>query len=183
MSTVATTVKKWKLDTYHTSIGFKIGHLGLAYIRGVFNEYEGTVSLEGDGFENSKISLTIYADSINTGNDMRDNHLKTPEFIDAFSFPEITFESSAVMKTSNDTFDVVGDLTIKGITKTITLKAKHPGLTIDMYGNSVAIFHLTGLINRFDFGIEWNTILENGLMAVSKEIEFDMNIELVPEEA
>lgn len=182
MSTTVTAIKKWKLDTYHTSIGFKIGHLGMGHIRGLFNEYEGDVSLNGESFEDSEINLTIFTDSINTGNDMRDNHLKTPEFLDSMSFPEISFKSSSVKKTDNNTFNIVGELTIKDTTKTVTLQAKHPGFTIDMYGNSVAIFHLIGSINRFDFAVEWNTILENGLMAVSKEIEFDMNIELIPDD-
>lgn len=182
MSTIATAIKKWKLDTNHTNIGFKIGHLGMGHIRGFFNEYEGDISLNGESFEDSEINLTIFTDSINTGNDMRDNHLKTPEFLDAFTFPEITFNSNSVKKTGENTFDITGELTIRETTKTVTFQAKHPGITKDMWGNTVAIFLLSGKIDRTEFGVEWYNVLDNGLSVVSKEVEFDMNIELIPDE-
>lgn len=182
MSTVAVAIKKWKLDINHTSIGFKIGHLGLASIYGFFNQYDGEVELENEGFEGAKIKITIEADSVNTGNDMRDNHLKTPEFIDAFSYPEITFESTSVTKAQGDFYEVKGNLTIKETTKEITLKATHPGMTNDMWGNTVAVFHLTGKINRLDFDVQWHNMLDNGLPVISEMVEFDMNIELIPEE-
>lgn len=182
MDNTAIATKKWKLDTNHTSLGFKVKHLGLAYIRGLFNEYEGEISLEEDSFQNSNISLTIFTDSINTGNDMRDNHLKTAEFFDVFAFPEMKFKSSSVKKNGENIYEIEGALTIRDITKTITLQATHPGITNDMYGNTVAIFHITGEIDRTEFGVAWHNLLENGLAVVGKKIEFDMNIELVSEE-
>ena len=182
MSTVAVDIKKWKLDTNHTSIGFKIGHLGLASIYGFFNQYEGEIELENGSFEGAKIKLTIESDSINTGNDMRDNHLKTPEFIDAFTYPEITFESTSVIKSGSDSFEVKGNLTLKETTKEVILTASHPGITHDMWGNTVAVFRLTGNINRLDFDVQWHNLLENGLPVISEVVEFDMNIELIPEE-
>jgi len=182
MIDTAIAIKKWKLDTNHTSLGFKIRHLGLAYIRGLFNEYEGEISLEGESFENSTIDLTIFTDSINTGNDMRDNHLKTPEFFDVITFPEIKFKSNSVKKNGENNYEIEGELTIRDTTKTVSLQASYPGLTNDMYGNTVAIFQITGEIDRTDFGVAWHHLLDNNVAVVGKKVEFDMNIELIPNE-
>jgi len=183
MNPVAASIKKWTLDTNHTHLGFSIGHLGMGSIKGFFNEYDGAVEVKGERFDRSRIKLVIDVASISTGNEMRDNHLKTPEFFDALTYQTITFESTHVKKTGEETFEIIGNLTIKETTKKITLEAVHRGTTQDMGGNVVAVFQVTGRLNRLAFGVEWCKVLDSGLPVISKEVEFDMNIELIPQES
>ncbi|WP_020526795.1 YceI family protein [Flexithrix dorotheae] len=175
--------QNWKLDLNHTDINFKVGHLGIAFISGNFSEFEGKLELvEESSFENARVSFSLSTDSLNTGNDMRDNHLKTPEFFDAFSYPSITFESTAFYKTEGDTYKLIGNLTIRDQCREIELTALYKGGATDLWGNNIVVFHIKGEIDRLDFGIEWNQKLESGIPVVGKTVEFDMNIELVPDQ-
>jgi polyisoprenoid-binding protein YceI len=180
LTTQSLDTQLWKLDTNHTVISFKVGHLGLAKISGFFREYVGNMKLQSDRLDGAEIYLKIAVDSIESGNAMRDNHLKTGEFLDATAFPEITFESTAFIPKEGNYYDLEGDLTIKGITKQVSLQAEYKIKTKDMWGNEVVIFQLTGSIDRTEFGVEWFHLIENNIPVVSKEVFFDMNIELIP---
>jgi polyisoprenoid-binding protein YceI len=178
-----TLVQNWKIDTNHTGINFKVKHLGLATIRGSFGEFEGeVVKSESDSFENASISLTIQTASITTGNDMRDNHLRTSDFLDVFTFPEISFVSNAFTKVSDNLYNLTGELTIKGITREVTLQADFSGTITDMWGNTVSVFLVNGSINRLDFGVTWNEHLDGGIPVIGKDIHFEINVELLPNE-
>ena len=172
--------KKWKIDANHSDITFKVKHLGLATIRGTFSEYEGIVTLEENaGFQNARVEVSIQAESITTGNTMRDNHLKTDEFFGCYAWPTITFEGSSFTKKNEAEYELKGMLTMKGISKEITIAAMFEGMRKDLWGNEVVVFSVKGSINRFDFDIKWNELLDGNIPAIGKMIDFDMNIELL----
>jgi polyisoprenoid-binding protein YceI len=171
----------WKLDTNHTVISFKIKHLGLAEISGSFKEYEGSMKLQTNKLDGAEVYLKISTDSIETGNTMRDNHLKTTDFLDTAVFPDITFVSTGFIHKAGNQYDLSGNLTIKGVTRNIGLQAAYKGKTKDMWGNEVVVFSLKGSIDRTQFGVEWFQLLEGAVPVIGKEIFFDMNIELIPD--
>ncbi|MEM9829397.1 MAG: YceI family protein [Bacteroidota bacterium] len=171
----------WKLDTNHTIIGFKISHLGIAEITGSFREYEGSMKLQSDDLAGAEIYLKIDTNSIETGNTMRDNHLKTAEFLDTAVFPDITFASTGFEPQGDGKYKLSGNLTIKGVTKNTELQAHYKGNAKDMWGNEVVVFQVEGSIDRTEFGVEWYQLVENTIPVISKEITFSMNIELHPE--
>lgn len=174
--------KVWYIDTNHTNIGFGVKHLALAKIIGHFSEYEGGMTLpSGDNMEGAEIYLKILAESIDTGNSMRDSHLKTTDFLDVKTFQDITFASTSFEPTGNNMYKLSGNLTLKGVTKPILLNAEYKGKTKDMLNNDVVIFCLNGSIDRTDFGVSWFQLLKGGTPVISKEISFDMTIELTPE--
>jgi polyisoprenoid-binding protein YceI len=173
--------KAWKIDTNHTVISFKIKHLGLAEISGTFKEYEGSMKLQSDHLEGAEVYIKISTDSIETGNTMRDNHLKTAEFLDTATFPEITFVSTGFNQQSDGLYELSGNLTIKGNTQPVSLQADYKGMTKDMWNNEVVVFNLKGEIDRTAFGVDWYQLLDGSIPVIGKEIFFDMNIELVPE--
>ena len=183
MQNLAAVSKKWKLDTNHSLLSFKIKHLGLAWISGAFQEYEGTVEVEDFlKFEEAKISLRIEVDSLNSGNDMRDNHLKTEEFFDSLLYPSIIFNSTSIKKQEANIYQILGELTLKDVTKEVQFSAEIVGSTVDMWGNHVVVLRVVGSLNRQDFGIAWHHILDGGLPVIGEEVNFDMNIELIPGE-
>lgn len=177
-----TTLKRtWKVDTNHSTIGFKVKHLGIAEISGSFTDYEGTVTLADDEFTIQAVSLRIQTDSISTGNVMRDNHLKTEEFFDTAGFPLITFTSTGVTRKSANQFAVDGLLKIKDVSKPVQLLAEKLGLARDMWGNEVAAFQVHGSFNRLDYNVKWHQFLDNGAAVISNEIALNILVELQPE--
>jgi len=171
----------WKLDTNHTVISFKIKHLGLAEISGSFKKYEGSMKLQSENLEGAEIYLKIAVDSIETGNTMRDNHLKTTDFLDAAVFPDITFVSTDFIAVGDNRYELQGNLTLKGVTNAVVLEAAYKGKTKDMWGNEVVVFNVKGSIDRTKYGVEWFQLIDDSIPVISKEIFFDMNIELIPE--
>eukprot|EP01037_Dinobryon_pediforme_P000927 gene927-934_t len=144
----------------HSEVQFKVKHLVISTVSGFFKSFEGSLETESDDFENAAISFALDIDSIDTNQTQRDEHLKSPEFFDAAQFPQITFKSTSFKKTGDDEYALVGDLTIKGVTKTVTLDAEFGGSTDDFYGNTKAGFEVTGKINRKDFGLTWDGVTE-----------------------
>lgn len=182
MEQVIQLAKKWKVDANHSDITFKVKHLGLATIRGTFSEYEGSVTLgESQGFQNARVEVIIQAESITTGNTMRDNHLKNDDFFACYTWPTITFEGNSFTKKSESEYELRGMLTLKGVSKEISVNAHFEGMRKDLWGNQVIVFSVKGSINRFDFGVNWNELLDGNIPAVGKVIDFDMNIELLEE--
>ncbi len=183
MNNEAVLTQNWKIDTNHSLLQFRTKHLGLAWISGSFSEYEGAVTLGPEGtLENGEVKLNIFTDSIQTGNEMRDNHLKTPEFFDAFTYPDISFHSTSITPAGKDLYTLAGQLCIKDHTKEISLEASYKGQTSDMWGNNVIVFQVTGSINRLDYGVTWHHLLDNGIPVLSNEVFFDMTVELIPSE-
>lgn len=164
----------WKLDSAHSEVGFKVKHLMISTVRGKFSNFEGSIVEDGDDFTQAKISVSIDTDSIHTGNDMRDGHLKGDEFFHSGEFPKITFHSKHITKTGDDTFAVTGDLTMRGVTNEVVLNAVYNGSTDDAYGVHVKSFEVHGSLSRESFGLVWNAPLTTGGVAVSDEVKLEI---------
>ena len=176
---VATTAwaTDYKIDPTHTSVGFKVKHLAISSVPGKFVDVKGSFSFDPAKIESSKAEAQIAVDSIDTNEAKRDDHLKSPDFLDSTKFPSITFKSNKVEKISNSEFNAVGDLTIHGVTKPVTLKVTYGGAAKDPWGNERAAFLATTRINRKDFGLTWNKVLETGGLLVGEDVEISLEVE------
>ncbi len=172
----------WKVDQVHSRVQISVRHMVISEVTGLFNEFDATFVQSADDFSNSKIEAVIKANSIDTNNEKRDNHLRSADFLDAANYPEITFTSTSVEKTGENTYKVTGDLTIRDVTKTVVLDTKYFGEVIDPYGRTRAGFKATTSINRIDYGVSWNALLEGGGLIVSETVGITLNMELVKQE-
>ena len=167
---------KWVIDPTHSEIGFKVKHMMFTNVSGKFSKFDATIEAEDNDFENAKIEFTGAIDSITTGNADRDTHLLSPDFFDAAQFPEIKFTATSFTKINEGEYELVGDLTLHGVTKSVKLAAEYGGLMKDPWGNTKMALALEGKINRKDWGLNWNSALETGGVLVSEEVR--LNIEL-----
>ena len=165
------------IDTAHSRIGFVARHAMVTKVHGHFGEFSGTAHLDQANPANTTAQVTIKVDSINTSNEQRDGHLRTNDFFDAPTFPEITFTSNLVETVGTDEYRMTGDLTIKGVTKSIVIDWESTGTAVDPYDNLRAGFEGKAVINRSDFGVNFNAALETGGVLVSDKItlEFDVS--------
>ncbi len=165
------------IDPTHSRIGFVARHAMVTKVRGAFTEFSGSATLDAANPSASSAELTIAVASIDTANPQRDEHLRTNDFFDAPTYPEITFRSTGVEVLGADSFALTGDLTIKGTTKPVTVEFEHTGVATDPYGNLRAGFEGTTVINRKDWNVSWNAALETGGVLVSEKItlEFDVS--------
>jgi polyisoprenoid-binding protein YceI len=170
---------KWAVDPTHSEIGFKVKHMMFTNVSGKFQNFEASVEAnEDNNFEDAKFRFSGSIDSISTGNDDRDTHLKSADFFDAEQFPKITFKSVSFAE-SGYGYELKGDLTLHGITKPVTLEAEFGGLMKDPWGNTKAGFSLTGKINRKDWGLNWNAALETGGVLVSEEVRLSIELQFI----
>ncbi len=169
----------WIIDTAHTEIGFKVKHLVISTVSGKFTKFEG--KLEGDPADltNAQITFTADIDSITTGNEQRDGHLKSADFFDAANHPKLSFKSTAIVGKGDNEYKVTGDLTIRNTTKPITLNVEFGGVQNDLYGQTVAGFEITGKINRQEYGLNWSAVTEAGGIVVADDVKLIINAELV----
>jgi polyisoprenoid-binding protein YceI len=163
-------------DVAHTTLGFVARHAMVTKVRGSFGEFEGSAHLDFADPGQSRVSVKIKAASIDTGNADRDAHLRSNDFFDMGEHPEITFESTAVEAVDADTYRVTGDLTIKGVTKSVTFEGERSGPVIDPWGNNRVGFSGSFGINRKDWGVSWNMALEAGGVVVSEKITLEFDI-------
>lgn len=170
---------KWAIDPTHSEIGFKVKHMMFTTISGKFSKFEASIESENDSFENAKIEFTGAIDSISTGNTDRDAHLLSPDFFDVAQFPEIQFKASSFTKINEGEYELVGDLTIHGVTKSVKLPAEFSGLMKDPWGNTKLAFSLEGKINRKDWGLNWNSALETGGVLVGEEVRLNIELQFV----
>jgi polyisoprenoid-binding protein YceI len=178
-TTQVMTRTKWSLDPSHSEIGFKVKHLMVTNVRGVFNEYTGSIYTTGDDFPDAQIDLLINVASITTGDGTRDTHLKSPDFFDAENFREISFKGNTLERTNESKYALHGDLSIKGVTKRIKLDVEFNGIVKDLWGAKRAGFVITGKISRKDFGLTWNAVLEKGGVMISDEVAIKCEIQLI----
>lgn len=175
-----TTVKtKWAIDTTHSEILFKVKHLMITNVKGEFRKFTAHVETDDNDFSEASVNLTIDAESVFTNNDDRDNHLRSADFFDAANFPQITFESTSMRKINDEEYKLTGLLTIKGISKEITLDVEFGGINKDPWGNQKAGFSLSGSFNRKDWGLNWNAALETGGVLVSDEVKMSAEVQFV----
>jgi len=170
---------KWAIDPTHTEIGFKVKHMMFTNVSGKITKYDATIETDGDEFSHAVIELTADTDSITTANADRDAHLLSPDFFDATQFPKLNFSATSFIKTDDADFELTGDLTLHGTTKSIKLAVEFGGLMKDPWGNIKAAFNVNGKINRKDFGLTWNAALETGGVLVSDEVKIIAEVQLI----
>ncbi len=163
------------LDKAHTEFGFKVRHF-VSKVGGHFAKFEGTITLDRAKPEESSVDLKIDATSIDTGAPSRDKHLNSPDFFDTAKYPEITFKSTKVSAKGKDTYEVTGDLTMRGVMKPVTLTVVANGFTGDGRGGQKAGFDVTGKLNRKDFGVNWNAIVDQNTM-LSDDVDLLITVE------
>ena len=168
----------YKIDKAHSEAVFQVRHL-VTKVRGRFTDFEGTVQVDEDKPELSSVNFTIQATSIDTAEKDRDTHLRSGDFFEVERFPTISFRSKRVVKKSAENYDVTGDLTIRDVTKEITLPVTHLGAAKDPWGNERLGFETETTINRKDFGLKWNAALETGGFLVGDEVRASLSIQAV----
>ncbi len=178
METIIKT-KTWAIDQAHSEILFKVKHMMVSTVTGSFDEFKGSVTAPEAGFENAQIEFRALTNSINTRNTDRDQHLKSDDFFNAQEYPEMTFVSKSFTKQDDNTYQLLGDLTIRDVTKVVSLEVTHEGTAVDPYGQNKAGFEITGTINRKDFNLKWDAVTEAGSIVVSNEVRLVLNVQLV----
>ena len=164
------------LDPVHTRIGFSARHAMVTKVRGAFNAFEGGATLDFADPTKSSAHLTIQTASVDTRNEQRDGHLRTNDFFDAPNFPTISFVSTSVQQTGDETFELVGDLTIKDVTRSVTLDLEFTGAAKDPFGNTRVGFEGGTTIERSDYGVKFNAALETGGLLVSEKVTIELEL-------
>ncbi|HUL72854.1 MAG TPA: YceI family protein [Vicinamibacterales bacterium] len=168
----------WRIDPAHTEAAFAVRHLMISTVRGRFSDVKGDVVLDGEDFGTARFDVTIPTATVDTREPQRDQHLRSADFFDVEKFPVMTFSSREVAR-AGDAYRVMGDLTIRGITRPVTFDVSHEGRVRDPWGGERAGFSATTVINRKDFGLVWNAVLEAGGVVVGDEVRISVDLELV----
>ncbi|MEP6730414.1 MAG: YceI family protein [bacterium] len=174
----APVVTSWKIDPSHSTVEFSAKHMMFTTVRGRFAEIEGIVNVPGATPDSASVEVTMKAASIDTRTEQRDQHLRSADFLDAEKFPVMTFKSTK-MEGTHDSFTMTGDLTIRGITRPVTLDVTYEGAGKDPWGGDRMGFSATGQIDRRDFGLVWNQALEAGGVLVSNEIKIQIEAQII----
>ena len=167
------------LDASHSRIGFVARHAMVTKVRGAFNDFEGSAVIDGERPENSSATVTLQVASIDTRNEQRDGHLRTNDFLDVEKYPTITFTSTAISHEGGTDFVVTGDLTIKDVTKSISIPLEFQGAAKDPFGNDRIGLEGSVTINRKDWGVNWNAALETGGVLVSEKVTLEFEISAI----
>ncbi len=165
----------WDIDPAHSQIEITARHLMVSKVRGTFQAFSGSVTI-GESPEESSVEIVIDATSVNTGSDDRDGHLRSPDFLDVEAHPTITFQSTSVVR-SGSGYELIGNLTLRGVTKPLTLDMEYLGTVSDPQGNEKTVFNATGSFEREDWGLTWNVPLDAGGILVSKKFEIDITLQ------
>jgi polyisoprenoid-binding protein YceI len=175
--------RNWIIDPTHSEVHFKIKHLMITNVTGSFNIFEATVKTEGEDFSKAAVSFSADIDSVTTGNEQRDGHIKSADFFDAGTFPKLSFVATKFENVDNDgSYELYGDLTIKDVTKPIKMDVEFGGVVKDPYGNVKAGFSINGKINRKDFGLTWSAVTEAGGIVVSDDVKIACEIQLIEQQ-
>ena len=173
---------KWLLDPMHSELQFKIKHLMISNVSGALKNFHAEVETEEEDFSTAKISLIAEMDSISTNNEQRDAHLRNADFFEVERYPELKFKSVKIENSDIDIFALYGELTIKGVTKPVKLNVEFNGTTKDPWGGERAGFVVTGKINRGDWGVNFNGVLEAGGLLLGEEVKINSELEFVKQE-
>ncbi|KAB2969820.1 MAG: YceI family protein [Thermoanaerobaculia bacterium] len=177
------TIQAWQIDSAHSGIHFSVRHLVIARVRGQFSRWTGALSVPDGDFSKATVEVAIDATSIETGVADRDAHLKSDDFFDVARFPELTFRGRRIEPKGSDRFALVGDLTIRGISREVVLDVESAGQTRDPWGNVRAGFAARTAVDRKEFGLTWNQALEAGGVMVGDKVEIEIEIEAVRQDA
>lgn len=168
---------KWNLDNSHTNVKFTVTHMVISEVDGHFKDFSGTMTASKPDFTDANIEFTVKVASINTDNEQRDNHLKADDFFNAEKYPVMTFKSIAMKKLSANKYELSGNLTIRDVTRFVKFAVICGGTAKDPWGNTKAGFKATATINRFDYGLKWNTLMEAGGAMVGEDVTITINAE------
>jgi polyisoprenoid-binding protein YceI len=169
----------WQIDLAHSEITFSVRHMMISKVRGSFETFSGSVNFDEANPTNTSVDITIDAASINTREDQRDGHLRSPDFLNADEYPTLTFKSTKVEQTDAENGKLYGDLTILGVTKPVVLDVEYAGQAKSPWGTTSAGFSGKTSINRTDWGLTWNQALETGGILVGEKINIDIELEIV----
>jgi len=167
----------WQIDKVHSTVRFTIAHMVISEIDGYFTDFNGSISYEKNDLSDAVVNFTINTNSVNTRNAKRDGHLRSPDFFDAAKYPTITFKSTSVTQKDTKHFTLKGDLTMHGVTKPVVLDLFAAGTIKDNRGNLKAGFKVTGNLKRSDFGLKYNSVMDNGGVVIGKEVSFNIKLE------
>ncbi len=167
----------YQMDPAHSEIGFRVRHLGLSTVKGAFKKATATLVFNDNTIEDLQVTAEIEASSIDTKNDDRDNHLRSDDFFAVETYNKIVFKSTGIKSGGGDTFELQGDLTIKDVTQHVALDVTYLGAATDPWGNHKIAFEASGAINRKDFGLTWNQVLEAGGLLVGEEVKITLDIQ------
>ncbi len=171
---------KWIIDPTHSEVSFKVKHLVISTVTGYFRSFEGSAESTSDDFDGASVNFSAAIDSIDTNQSDRDNHLKSADFFDGANHPNLTFEGK-VAKTGSE-YKLVGDLTIRGNKREVTLDVDFGGVAGDPYGQTKAGFEIEGKISRKEFGLTWSAVTEAGSVVVSDQVRLILNVQVVKQE-
>ena len=169
---------RWAVDPSHSSVEFQVKHLGIANVRGYFANFGGTVEI-GEDLASAKVHGTVDAGSIDTNDEGRDAHLRSPDFFDVGQYPDISFKSTEITPTGDETFEITGDLTMHGVTRPLKLEAEITGTEQDPYGNDRVALEVTGQLNRSDYGMTFNQVLGSGNALVSDRVKLRLDVSAI----
>lgn len=172
----------WKIDPAHSEINFSVRHMMISNVRGRFEKFDGTVEFDAENPENSSVEVEIDAASINTREEKRDNHLRSPDFLDVEQYPYMTFKSKLIEQTGEDSGRIIGDLTVRDQTHEVVLDVDYAGMAKSPWGTTSAGFSATTKINRKQWGLNWNQALETGGVLVGDELKINIELEIVKQE-
>jgi polyisoprenoid-binding protein YceI len=170
---------KWTLDPTHSELGFRIKHLMITHVSGQIKKFNVEAETQNNDFLSARIKMTAMMDSIDTNNEMRDHHLQNSDFFEVEKYPELQFQSTHIEKIDEENFHLHGDLTLKGITKPVKLQVEFSTMAKDPWGNERAGFMISGKINRSDWGVNFNSVLETGGVGLAEEVKIQSEIQLV----
>ncbi len=173
----------WNIDASHSQVQFTVRHMMISNVRGRFEEFAGTVEFDENDLSTLKVEIEVATPSIYTRDQQRDGHLKSPDFFDVEKYPKMTFKSTGAEVTGKNELKLHGDLTIKDITRPVTLDVEYSGLMKSPWGTTSAGFSAHGKVNRKDWDLVWNQVLESGGLLVGEDVKIDIEVEVVKQEA
>ena len=183
MTTTAAATSTWQIDPAHTVVEFAAKHMMVSTVKGRFGAVTGTLTIDEERPEHSSVTATIDAASVDTGALMRDDHLRSADFFDVANYPQLSFRSTRVARVRGDEWKITGDLTIRGVTREVVLDTEFEGQILDAFGKQRAAFSATAQVNRKDFGLNWNGVIEAGGVVVGDKIRIELHIAAVRDEA
>ncbi|MDI9363557.1 MAG: YceI family protein [Flavobacterium sp.] len=169
----------YKIDAMHSNVTFKVKHLMISTVTGSFTAFDAILQAEQADLSDAKISFTADINTISTGSEQRDNHLKSEDFFDAANYPTLSFTSTSFTKVDGSNYELAGNLTIKDVTKPVVLAVEYGGTMTDFYGQLKAGFDISGKISRSEFGLTWSAVTEAGGVVVSDDVKLNFSIQMI----
>jgi len=169
----------YKFDPAHSEVAFKVRHLMISTVTGSFSKFDATLTADKEDFTDAKVTFEADTDSVTTHNEQRDGHLKADDFFNVAKFPKLTFESTSITKKNDEDYTVAGNLTIRDVTKPVTLDVTYNGSMIDPWGQTKVGFEINGKINRKDFGLVWNAVTETGGFLLNDDVKLHVQVQFI----